>query len=389
MAEDYKKLIKEIAETRDYNIIDQVIDKVIILNNPKIFEKLLDGCCLKDCDYEYETQVEGFKRPVLNEWMKLKIISEGMLDDQPSGYYIFLCLWLNAPDNAKIDKSLNKNDLIDLNLKYCHLKRLPPNFSKISNIKKLDLSNNNLKEFPDQTCLPINIELLNVNKNPIDDINSVPQNISKLKNLKVLLAGNCNDKEEFENNLDWKRIPIPKDFSTDIKIIDLGLDYEARGFDHTDICGVMGLYSDGRLVISGGCCRNEFHKSNLIIRYDRINCKSCDDPDELTFSCEICDEYFASFINYNVDESDNNLLLESMSLAKAKDDDQFKVFLENYQSGSADSTNNYDSRYAPKYNVMDGGGGEETVCFNCRENIDSSYSIVDPDYDDDYDDDED
>ena len=78
-----------------------------------------------------------------------------------------------------------------------------------------------------------------------------------------------------------------------------------------------------------------------------------------------------------------------MSLAKAKDDDQFKVFLENYQSGSADSTNNYDSRYAPKYNVMDGGGGEETVCFNCRENIDSSYSIVDPDYDDDYDDDED
>ena len=118
MAEDYKKLIKEIAETRDYNIIDQVIDKVIILNNPKIFEKLLDGCCLKDCDYEYETQVEGFKRPVLNEWMKLKIISEGMLDDQPSGYYIFLCLWLNAPDNAKIDKSLNKNDLIDLNLKY-------------------------------------------------------------------------------------------------------------------------------------------------------------------------------------------------------------------------------------------------------------------------------
>ena len=98
------------------------------------------------------------------------------------------------------------------------------------------------------------------------------------------------DPEEFEDNLDWKRIPIPKDFSTDIKIIDLGLDYEARGFDHTDICGVMGLYSDGRLVISGGCCGKEFHKSNLIIRYDRINCKSCDDPDEFTFSCDICED---------------------------------------------------------------------------------------------------
>ena len=70
--------IKQFLTLPDYDKIDAGIELAVSLEEPKIFETLLDGCSL------------GGSRPKLNEWMQEIIISDGELINQPTTKYITL-----------------------------------------------------------------------------------------------------------------------------------------------------------------------------------------------------------------------------------------------------------------------------------------------------------
>ena len=284
--------VKELLSSGDYDTIDKGIQVAIDLNDSKIFEKLLQGC--KMVPSNHFKRDNKFLRPKLNDLMKETMISGGKLNSG-TGYYIFLSLWLNSKDLSGLDESLNKDVIKNLSLVNCKLSRLPSSFKSLINLQGLDLSENIFSSFPEEISFLKQLKYLIINDNSIENISFISNHLKELRNLKVLLASNCNENEGLEETLDWTRTPIPEDFSINIEKIDLGLDYESRNLIHTACCGACGY---------------EFHKSSLIIRDDRLNCIECDDSDEIAFSCEICSKYIAPYVSYEMSEEDNNLFFE-------------------------------------------------------------------------------
>jgi len=122
--------IKQLLTLPDYDKIDAGIELAVSLEEPKIFETLLDGCSLES------------SRPKLNEWLKKTIIEESKLNEYPTGYYVLLALLLNAPIKSNIDESLKLNNISELVLKKCYLQTLPYGLSRLTQLKKLDISFN-------------------------------------------------------------------------------------------------------------------------------------------------------------------------------------------------------------------------------------------------------
>ena len=100
--------IKQLLTLPDYDKIDVGIELAVSLEEPKIFETLLDGCASINS---------------LNDWMKSTITTSGSLNDEPTGYYIKLSLLINNP-------LTDFNNIKELNLTNGYLRKLPKNFSK-------------------------------------------------------------------------------------------------------------------------------------------------------------------------------------------------------------------------------------------------------------------
>jgi len=276
--------IKQFLTLPDYDKIDAGIELAISLEEPKIFEGLLDGCCIENIiigDFMHSG------RPKLNEWMKKTFISDGKLCELPTGYYVFLSLVTTAPPDCNIDSSLSMKNLKSLNLNNCYLNRIPSKFSEFSELELLDISNNNLKKLDDTIFDLSKLKILNIENNYI---NHIPKEIKKLENLKIFLAG-CN---AYGNN---KAINIYPDF---IEKFDFGLvDDYVQGLTNSWCCGRRW---EGTGSLPHGC-GEEFPKSELIFRYDAPFCKKCDDPDEFKFKCDCCQKLIAPFIkhDYSID----------------------------------------------------------------------------------------
>ena len=185
--------IKQFLTLPDYDKIDTGVELAVSLEEPKIFEILLDGCSLGDSGktnfYNQDTGkfTDHGSRPKLNEWMKEIIISEGELINQPTGYYVFLNLITNILDNAKIDSSLKLINIKNLNLTKCYLSQLPKTFYKLDSLEVLFLEYNELTTIPDDIFQFRNLTTLSLLSNNIE---SVPTEISNLKNLELLGLGN-------------------------------------------------------------------------------------------------------------------------------------------------------------------------------------------------------
>ena len=76
--------IKQFLTLPDYDKIDAGIELAVSLEEPKIFEGLLDGCFIKNIIIG-DLMHSG--RPKLNEWMKKTFISDRKLCELPTGYY--------------------------------------------------------------------------------------------------------------------------------------------------------------------------------------------------------------------------------------------------------------------------------------------------------------
>ena len=126
--------IKKQINSRDYDKIDEAVKKLLSLNNPELFETLLDGC-------EIHTTSDGYTKLIRNSFFT------GSSPAQPFLNYALFCLIAHAPHDAEIDDSIvqNKMSTMDMSLFFnkndALAKSLPlNNFSSLSSLSmKLDI----------------------------------------------------------------------------------------------------------------------------------------------------------------------------------------------------------------------------------------------------------
>ena len=136
--------IKQLLTLPGYDKIDAGIELTVSLEEPKIFENLLDGCSIEftiEGGYEH-CGSGGGHRPMLNNWLSKLQIHNGKILDQSTGYYVFLSLILNIPKDTNVDDSLKLENIMELSLKNCWMQILPPNMYRLSELKILDISFN-------------------------------------------------------------------------------------------------------------------------------------------------------------------------------------------------------------------------------------------------------
>jgi len=196
--------IKQLLTLPDYDKIDAGIELTVSLKEPKIFEVLLKGSYKGESGWISDYQ--PYSNPscsgeLLNNWMKSTITSGGELNDNPTGYYIYLSLLLN--------NSLTDLDSIrELNLTNGYLTKLPKSFSKLQNIEKLNLQLNKLEKFPDEVFELKKLTHLYLGWN---NIKTIPNNISELEKLQSLMIGNNiieNIPESFGNLTNLEHLDI-------------------------------------------------------------------------------------------------------------------------------------------------------------------------------------
>ena len=185
--------IKQLLTLPDYDKIDAGIELAVSLKEPKIFEVLLKGSYKGESGWISDYQ--PYSNPscsgkLLNNWMKSTITSGGELNDNPTGYYIYLSLWVNSP-------LVDLNNIKEINLTNGYLRRLPKNFSKLQCLEKLNLQLNKLEKFPDEILELKNLTHLHLGWN---NLKTIPDDISELEKLQSLMLGN-NSIEKISENL--------------------------------------------------------------------------------------------------------------------------------------------------------------------------------------------
>jgi len=386
--------IKQLLTLPDYDKIDAGIELAISLEEPKIFEILLNGCSLES------------SRPKLNEWMKRLIISSGEIINEPTGYYVFLSLIINAPGDAKIHQSFKLDDIKCLNLTKCYLSALPKNFSKLKNLEKLYLEYNNLgPSIPNEIFKLNNLIGLYLGHNVIE---TIPDEISALKNLQLLAFGfNLVNKlsEKLSQLKSLKHLDISNnnfgpfpDVSQLKSLINLccfAYDDDAKPFGCTcsdcklsdnhkcnEECACCSPCDDqveiaeeikkrfeisilSEFVIEGVQCNEQLQTCDNwfnsngggISRHDGDFCESCDsDWNDIYSHCECCGEYIAP--NNYVDIKEWDIYKWYQDKIWESYDDIGEV------AGQVDTT--------PLQNIIikkDGTLDSKEICYICKENL--------------------
>ena len=181
--------IKELVTTPDYDMIDKGVALARELNEPEVFEHMLEGCSINiEDDYNYPL-IQGE-------------LFHGDDHNQHFLNYALLNLIGYAPENADIDHSITKDALtllqvttkvekfpigicslinvVKINFYNCSLKNLPPEIGNLKKLEDLNLSGNNIAILPDEigelACLKK--LLLDGNK-----LKTLPKTIQQLTNL--------------------------------------------------------------------------------------------------------------------------------------------------------------------------------------------------------------
>ena len=114
-SEDKKSFseIKKLITTRDFDKIDLGLDKLISLNNIKLFEILLYGCKI---ELTQANQTNRFSHQMISNLRRNEFFT-GTGPAQPYLNYALFCVIAHSPEEAKIDKSLVQKNMNSLDLK--------------------------------------------------------------------------------------------------------------------------------------------------------------------------------------------------------------------------------------------------------------------------------
>ena len=207
--------IKKLVTTTDYKSIDQGIDLSREINDKAIFETLLEGTRV------YVDEERSYKREDGSTCYYHYPLIPGQLfrgrkDNQHFLNYALLNLIGYCPEIANVDSTINKKNIIGLqiqypswckmtkeynlttglkkfpmgiclltNLKYidfseCSLKNIPPEIEKLKNLESINLRNNNISLIPDQFGELINLKQVFLDSNKL---NILPTTMNKLIHL--------------------------------------------------------------------------------------------------------------------------------------------------------------------------------------------------------------
>jgi hypothetical protein len=108
LSSDNKKTfsgIKKLLNSRDYDKIDEAVEKLVSLNLPELFETLLDSC-------EIHRSSEGGTKLIKNDFFN------GSQPAQPYLNYALFCIIAHAPQEAEIDNSLVQKNMSSLDMSF-------------------------------------------------------------------------------------------------------------------------------------------------------------------------------------------------------------------------------------------------------------------------------
>ena len=301
--------IKQLLTLPNYDKIDDGIELAVSLEEPKIFEMLFDGCYKGESGWKYEYQPYSslsFSGKLLNNWMKSTIVSGGELNDNPTGYYIYLSLLVNSP-------LVDLNNIKEINLTNGYLRRLPKNFSKLKFLKKLNLQLNKLEKFPDEIIELKNLTHLHLGWN---NLKTIPDDISELEKLQSLMLGNNSIEKNSENLGSLKNIqhldigsnnlaefpPCIFKLKSLLNINFINYDDEGFYFDEEGISKSILKNNPNVYIIQPVHCiscgddddSSIYRAEDTIERHDGYFCESHDEQwDNPYYYCDCCSTYVA------------------------------------------------------------------------------------------------
>jgi len=359
--------IKQLLTLPDYDKIDVGIELAISLDEPKIFERLLDGCSLRTSSVSSN----------LNEWMKECITTSGKELDEPTGYYVWLSLLVNNP-------LLNSIDIKEMNLTNAYLKKLPANFSKLQNLEKLNLQLNKLQSFPEEIFQLTNLTSLHLGWN---SIKIIPEKISELKNLQSLMIGNNsldNISDKLGTLINLYHLDIGSNMLSTFPncIFELKnlqninfINYDDCLYLNDDVVNQLKkALSDCYIIQPVSCIQcnesGQYRVEDTIERWDGYFCESCDEQwGNPALYCDCCHTYVASrgFTGGGAECSGNN-----DDLRDGYDNGRWFIDVEVDVSGNAPASYEGDyGEYADKVILKNKDGTLEGkfLCELCKPNI--------------------
>jgi len=222
------KEIKKLVTTPDYDIIDKGIRLAREVNEPAVFEHMLEGCSINiENDYNF---------PLLQGELFL-----GDNNNQHFLNYALLNLIGYAPENADIDSSIKIENLtllqlttkleifpagicslihlIKLNLSDCSLQNLSLEIGNLKKLEDLNLTGNNIVILPDEigelTCL----KKLFLDGNKLKTLPESIQQLTALEDDGGLWIWNMDDLKVPENIQEFVHSKIMADYIFQLELI--------------------------------------------------------------------------------------------------------------------------------------------------------------------------
>ena len=138
--------IKKLLNSRDFDKIEQAVEKLVLLNNNELFETLLEKC-------EFHSS-SGNRKLITNDFFN------GSGPAQPFLNYAFFLVIANTPENAGIHHSLLRKNMSSLDLKdFLSKENVPDRFIPIGNFSQI-------------TNLKLDLEIFLTNKGYFSEVNT-------------------------------------------------------------------------------------------------------------------------------------------------------------------------------------------------------------------------
>ena len=179
-----------------------------VWNCPTLHELLLNDNLLESlpwCDPEAESATSGGTFDEHAIFQQSEVVLTGVVEVKPHAGNRF-------KSQMSVYRSIKSTGLTELSwVNYSAVNTETYDYSALT---KLDISNNNLRSFPEALpCLAPNLIELNISQNeiPLVDLQFIPQSMKKLtsRNCKMKRIGNVIDQEGFKQVVKRCRCPIP------------------------------------------------------------------------------------------------------------------------------------------------------------------------------------
>ena len=280
--------IKKFLKSRDYNHIDSGIELIRSMDDPSIYEVLLDACSIcvigtTELDYE-----EGTWTMVANNEVKFvrNSLFTGTVPAQPYLDYALLNLIAYAPEDCNLDESLKRSNIESLSFDLHELTELPSFFSNFSRLVILSLINCNFLQNLDALTNLTNLNELYVHANnfavkPANEKMTTREQVAeyqdKIRFVMALRDGNTNLIKDYKDSISidlsgcnsLKNVDYLSNF-TNITSLDLGGCGSLQNVDGLESCTNL-----TELDLSGNGIQNVDKLANCTNLTD-LNLNYCD-----------------------------------------------------------------------------------------------------------------